>query len=252
MSEGATPMQPWVCCLHIHLGKDTQRWHSLSTQCYKPGDLSATTRHAVNWVCFMEPVGDYLKLSAAQCLCTMLKIYLNNYVLPILWIRLNNGLQSAWIVHVSFQRDIWSWVLRDSRAHETNTRTYSQSHKYTREAQPNITSQTDLFSMVTLLAACVLFVHWHFCICCSVLMLCRSVLRCNTSPWQLTLQIHCFISACPFVTHDPSLNSSKPILTSAIIYDKSFFNHTTNENQWKNLGVVRISAFQIGLIQRVL
>lgn len=28
----------------------------------------------------MEPAGDYLQLSAPQCLCTMLKIYLNNYV----------------------------------------------------------------------------------------------------------------------------------------------------------------------------
>lgn len=39
---------PAVCRLSIHLGKDTQRWHFLSAQGYKPGDLSATTRPAVN------------------------------------------------------------------------------------------------------------------------------------------------------------------------------------------------------------
>lgn len=73
VSKGATPKQPRVCCLHIHLGKDTQRWHFLSAHCHKPGDLSATTRPAVNWAHFMEPAGDYLQLSAPQCLCTSLK-----------------------------------------------------------------------------------------------------------------------------------------------------------------------------------
>lgn len=48
LSEAATPKQPRVCRLYIHLGKDTQRWHFLSAQRYKPGDLSATTRPAVN------------------------------------------------------------------------------------------------------------------------------------------------------------------------------------------------------------
>lgn len=102
------PNSPRVCCLHIHLGKDTQRWHSLSAHCYKPGDLSATTRPAVNWARFMEPAGDYLQLGAPRCLCAAFKIYLNNYVFPILWIRLNNGLQSARIERVSLHRDIWS------------------------------------------------------------------------------------------------------------------------------------------------
>lgn len=74
---------------------DTQRWHPLSARCYKPGNLSATTRPAVNWARFMEPAGDYLQLSAHRCLCTILKIYLNNYVFPMLRIRLNNGVPSA-------------------------------------------------------------------------------------------------------------------------------------------------------------
>ena len=119
--KGATPEQPGVCCLHIHLGKDTQRWHSLSAHCYKPGDLSATTRPAVNWAHFMEPAGDYLQLSAPQCLCAVFRIYLNNFVPPILWIRLNNGLQSARIIHISLQHDIWCRALKDPRVHETNT-----------------------------------------------------------------------------------------------------------------------------------
>lgn len=73
---GGTPKQPRVCCRYIHLGKDTQWWHVLSAQCHKPGDLSATTRPAVNWAHFMEPAGDYLQLSA-PCLCTSLKKWMS-------------------------------------------------------------------------------------------------------------------------------------------------------------------------------
>ena len=104
LEQGATPKQSGDCCLHIHLGRDTERWHSLSALCYKPGDLSATTRPAVNWARFMEPATDYLQLSASQC--NVLKLYLNNYVFPIQRIRLDNRLQSAWIMHVSLQHEI--------------------------------------------------------------------------------------------------------------------------------------------------
>lgn len=60
--------------------------------------------------------------------------------------------------------------------------------------------------------------------CCSVLMLCRPALCCNTSPCQRRQRGHCFIPVWLIVTHDPSPNSSKPIPTSAIMDG----NHSSN------------------------
>lgn len=122
--QGVTPKQPRVCRLHIHLGEDTHCWQSLSAQYYNPGDLSATTRPAVNWVYFMKPAGDYLQPKAPWCLCTMLKIYLSNFALPILGIGHNNGadcpcLTTAYVMLVR--------ALEDLRELETNTHDSAQS-----------------------------------------------------------------------------------------------------------------------------
>lgn len=129
VSKWATPKLPRVCGLPIHLGKDTQHRHSLSAHCYKPGDLSATTRPAVSWTLFMEPAGDYRlpPTHAPRCLCGILMylMYLDDCVSPILWIRLNNGLQSAWIMHVSLPHDGWSWA-------ECIKHAYAQTQNQTR------------------------------------------------------------------------------------------------------------------------
>lgn len=80
VSEAATPLQLRVCRLSIHLGKDTQRWHFLSAQGYKPGDLSATTRPAVNWAHFMEAAGDYLQLCFPPRLRGLLEKFISTTV----------------------------------------------------------------------------------------------------------------------------------------------------------------------------
>lgn len=74
------PCSPRVCRLSIHLGKDTQRWHFLSAQGYKPGDLSATTRPAVNWAHFMEAAGDYLQLCFPPRLQGLLEKFISTTV----------------------------------------------------------------------------------------------------------------------------------------------------------------------------